>query len=142
MCLTRKINLSNYFLIIMCMIRNFTTLSPLFDCSFDYNDLQFHLMGHHMKQPIDNMRAHTSVVDPGFPVGGAPSYWGGANLRCGHFLAETYAKMKELDPGAPPPPDPPMYMVKYGETIKYVIFIPAKAAACLSFYNVFCVWRV
>ena len=47
------INLSNYFLII-CMIRNFTTLSPHFasncDCLFNYNDLQFHFMGHHMKR--------------------------------------------------------------------------------------------
>ena len=30
-----------------------------YDCFFDYNDLQFHLMGHHMKQSIDYMRAHT-----------------------------------------------------------------------------------
>ena len=28
--MTRMINLSNYCLIIMCMIRNFTTLNPLF----------------------------------------------------------------------------------------------------------------
>ena len=28
--MTRTINLSNYFLTIMCTIRNFTTLSPLF----------------------------------------------------------------------------------------------------------------
>ena len=39
---------------------------------------------------------------------------GGANLRCIHFLAKTYAKMKEMDPvggrapAAPPPLDPPM----------------------------------
>ena len=30
LCMTRMINLCNYFLIIMCMIRNFTILSPLF----------------------------------------------------------------------------------------------------------------
>ena len=32
-----------------------------------------------------------------FPLGGAEPL-GGANLRCGCFLAKTYAKMKELDP--------------------------------------------
>ena len=38
---------------------------------------------------------HTSQAeaDPGFPVGG-----GGADLRRVHFLAKTYAKMKEMDP--------------------------------------------
>ena len=29
---------------------------------------------------------------------GAPSHWGGANLRHGYFLAKMYVKMKELDP--------------------------------------------
>ena len=38
------------------------------------------------------------MADPGFPVGGAPSHWGGADLQCGCFLAKTYAKTKELDP--------------------------------------------
>ena len=34
------------------------------------------------------------VADPGFPIGGVPSCWGGGHrLRCGHFLAKT----KELD---------------------------------------------
>ena len=33
-----------------------------------------------------------------FPSGGAPSHWEGADLRCGCFLAKTYAKTKELDP--------------------------------------------
>ena len=59
-----------------------------------------------------------AVADPGFPVGGggALTRWGGANLRCVHFLVKTYAKMKEIDPvgggggaragGAPL--DPPM----------------------------------
>ena len=50
-----------------------------------------------------------SVADPGFPVGGVLTCWGGANLRRIHFLAKTYVKMKEIDPvggGAPryPPP--------------------------------------
>ena len=40
----------------------------------------------------------TAVADPGFPIGGVPSCWGGTNLRHGCFLAKTYAKMKELDP--------------------------------------------
>ena len=42
-----------------------------------------------------------SVADPGFPVGGvcrAVGGGGGADLRCGHFSAKTYAKTKELDP--------------------------------------------
>ena len=29
---------------------------------------------------------------------GAPSCWGGTNLRRGYFSAKMYAKMKELDP--------------------------------------------
>ena len=55
-----------------------------------------------------------SVADPGFPIGGAPTHWGGANLRHGHFLVKMYAKMKEIDPvggggrAAAPPLDPPM----------------------------------
>ena len=49
------------------------------------------------------------MADPGFSVGGAPTRWGGADLRCVHFLAKTYVKTKEIDPvggahagGAPP----------------------------------------
>ena len=38
-----------------------------------------------------------SVADPGFPIRGCLPVWGGADLRCGHFSAEVYAKMKELD---------------------------------------------
>ena len=38
------------------------------------------------------------VADPGFPVGGACTHWGGVDLRCGHFLVKMYAKMKELGP--------------------------------------------
>ena len=55
-----------------------------------------------------------TVVDPGFPVGGGGAdLLGGTNLRCVHFLAKTYAKMKEIDPVggyvlAAPPLDPPM----------------------------------
>ena len=39
-----------------------------------------------------------TVADPGFPVGGAPTRWGGANLRRIHFSVKTYVKMKEIDP--------------------------------------------
>ena len=39
-----------------------------------------------------------TVADPGFPIGGAPTHWGGTNLQCIHFLAKTYVKMKEIDP--------------------------------------------
>ena len=38
------------------------------------------------------------VADPGFPVGGAPTHWGGANLRRIHFSVKMYAKTKEIDP--------------------------------------------
>ena len=38
------------------------------------------------------------VADPGFPVGGALTCWGGANLRCIHFSAKTCVKTKEIDP--------------------------------------------
>ena len=57
---------------------------------------------------VDTMSTviNNAVADPGFPVGGgAPTRWGGgggggggANLRCVHFSAKTYVKMKEIDP--------------------------------------------
>ena len=58
------------------------------------------------------------MADPGFPVGGAPTRWGGTNLRHVHFSAKTFAKMKEIDPvgggggrrGAPL--DPPMIFMQ------------------------------
>ena len=56
-----------------------------------------------------------AVADPGFPLGGALTRWGGANLRCIHFLAKMYVKMKEIDPvwggggcTSGTPLDPPM----------------------------------
>ena len=39
-----------------------------------------------------------TVADPGFPIGGSLTCWGGANLRYIHFSAKTYAKTKEIDP--------------------------------------------
>ena len=39
-----------------------------------------------------------AVADPGFPVGGTPTHWGGTNLQRIHFLVKTYVKMKEIDP--------------------------------------------
>ena len=52
-----------------------------------------------------------TVAVPGFPTGGA-------NLRHGHFLAETYVKTKELGPGGAgdTPMDPPM-LYTYDTTI-------------------------
>ena len=38
------------------------------------------------------------MADPGFPVGGACTRWGGVDLRRGHFSVKMYAKMKELGP--------------------------------------------
>ena len=60
------------------------------------------------------MVVHLATADPGFPVGGAPTRWGGANLRHVHFSAKMYAKMKEIDPvgggvrAGSAPLDPPM----------------------------------
>ena len=48
-----------------------------------------------------------TVADPGFPTGGAPTHWGGANLQCVHFLAKMYAKTKEIDPVGGAPAAPP-----------------------------------
>ena len=56
-----------------------------------------------------------AAADPGFPVGGRQPIEGGTYLRDGCFSAETYAKMKELDPvrgggvHACGPPDPPLF---------------------------------
>ena len=51
-----------------------------------------------------------SVVDPGFPVGGAEPL-GGADLQCGHFLMKMYAKTQGW--GAPAvPPDPPSLLIE------------------------------
>ena len=42
----------------------------------------------------------STAADPGFPIGRALTRLGGggADLRCGHFSVETFAKMKELGP--------------------------------------------
>ena len=62
---------------------------------------------------IQQFMYELAVADPGFPVGGAQTCWGGANLRRVHFLVKTYVKTKEMDPvgGArtgSAPLDPPM----------------------------------
>ena len=46
--------------------------------------------------PVRN-RHHDQWWIQDFPLGGAEPL-GGTNLRCGHFLAKTYVKTKELDP--------------------------------------------
>ena len=56
------------------------------------------------------------MADPGFPVGGG----GGADLRHVHFLAKTYAKMKEMDPVGGRVPEAP----------------PGSANACISVTHV------
>ena len=49
-----------------------------------------------------------AVADPGFPVGGALTHWGGANLQHIHFSAKMYVKTKEIDPvGGHAPAAPP-----------------------------------
>ena len=56
------------------------------------------------------------MADPGFPVWGAPSCWGGADFRCRCFLPKTNANMKELDSvkggkrASSAPLDPPMVL--------------------------------
>ena len=49
------------------------------------------------------------MVDLGFPIRGGTNLLGGTNLRCVHFLAKTYVKMKEMDPvgGCAPAVPPP-----------------------------------
>ena len=52
--------------------------------------------------------AHNQWRIQDFPLGGAPTRWGGANLRRIHFLAKTYVKTKEIDPvGGRAPRRPP-----------------------------------
>ena len=57
------------------------------------------------------VRGPASVADPGFPIGGAPTHWGGVPTSNAYtFLAKMYAKMKEIDPvggGHAPAASPP-----------------------------------
>ena len=67
-----------------------------------------------------------SGVDPGFPVGGAPTLvGGGANLQHRHFSVKTYVKTKEFGPvggGARRKllyVDPPLDMHAHTGKVKY-----------------------
>ena len=60
------------------------------------------------------------VADPGFPVGGMWTHWGGGGVdfRCGCFSAKLYAKTKKFGPiegghapSMPPLHDPPMITI-------------------------------
>ena len=42
---------------------------------------------------------HTTVVDPGFPVGGGGGGTSTSDARCRCFLVKMYAKMKESGTG-------------------------------------------
>ena len=54
------------------------------------------------------MCTYKPVADPGFPIGGACTHWGGVDLQRGHFLVKMYAKTKELGPiGGRAPATPP-----------------------------------
>ena len=55
-------------------------------------------LGSGISPASDNDHHYQPVADPGFPIGGAPTHWGGANLQQVHFLAKMYAKMKEIGP--------------------------------------------
>ena len=69
------------------------------------------------------------MADPGFPVGGGADSLGGADLQCIHFLAKTYAKMKEMDPVGGGmhrwcPLDPPMLIlvkILHGEYLDEIL---------------------
>ena len=58
---------------------------------------------HNLKHPV--LSSGGSRI-PRWGGGGRRPVGGGANLKCVHFLAKTYAKMKEMDPvwGAPVAP--------------------------------------
>ena len=74
-----------------------------------------------------------SAADPGFPVGGHRPL-GGTDLRCGHFLAEMYAKTKELGPVGGAPAAPPG-SVSEGDQIKGIktsIFYVLKKVTMLA----------
>ena len=67
--------------------------------------------------------SHTQWPIQDFPLGGAPTHWGGADLRRIHFSVKTYAKTKEMNPvggggGHVPvaPLDLPMTHVKVSNT--------------------------
>ena len=84
------------------------------------------------------------MADPGFPVGGggggAPirSGGGGTNLRHVHFLAQMYAKMKEIDTvggggarrGASPWIRQCIYYGHVHIYIKYEASVPRRAVQC------------
>ena len=64
---------------------------------------------------VDSMNGHTSVEDPGFPVGGRGPRRGGPDFRGGYVLKILYVKTKESGPLGgralgTPPLDPPMHL--------------------------------
>ena len=75
-----------------------------------------------------------------FLLGGADPLGGGANLRCVHFSAKTYAKMKEIDPvggraQAAPPPDPPMYCKMSDVKVLEIKYYTKFNRPCLTLIN-------
>ena len=81
---TPFVNLRNYGKI-------FQMLTVLYD---DHVEIQ---LGRNM--PIYSTEYFScAVANPGFPIGGACTRWGGMDLRCGHFLVKMYVKTKELGP--------------------------------------------
>ena len=45
---------------------------------------------------LEEVSCSIAVADPGFPVGVAPSRWGGADLRCGHFLTKNVCENERI----------------------------------------------
>ena len=73
------------------------TLPPPTQPPTDHPTFTSHPPPHTM--PTRHNHPPSSGVDPGFPVGGAPTLiGGGANLRHRHFSVKTYVKTKEFGP--------------------------------------------
>ena len=77
-----------------------------------------------MSKRFDKYAPQWRIQD--FLLGGAPTRWGGTNLRHVHFLAKTYAKTKEIDPvggarAAVPPPGSTNAPVQSSKNIKIAL---------------------
>ena len=67
-----------------------------------------------------------------FPLGGAPTHWGGADLQYVHFSAKTYAKTKEIDPvGGRAPAAPPGSANGHLASIASSVFISDAKFVCI-----------
>ena len=81
------------------------------------------------------------MADPGFPIGGACTRWGGGgmDLRHGRFSVKMYAKTKELGPiggwhapGTPPPPGSANAFINH-RLRGFTLFLFSCVSACCLF---------